>query len=287
MLNAIQQADDAIAIPISQVRGVGMRRTVTMGQIFLMAFTCYLWPTQSQAQTKTKSDSYAAIAWHPDAADIWVEGNYVNINNLALQNALDACNTVMGSGCTLAIEWRNASVTVVRDNKGDFYRSEAGTSEAEPNNIIEECSAKQTLPCEVFANIPSTTVRRSPDASAHKYFAVAVWASEDAKVYDGKIYISSGHRSFDAANTEATKACSGAASRSCKIAAWSGNGFIQVFRHDGPKDNATSETSLERAQEAARAVCKAQNSASCDMQAHFDSRQSGLFVHEFAKAKAR
>lgn len=284
MMNISPRADDVKAKPNQSGKRVNMTRIVATS---LLLLNCCLWSMKAPAQPKARPDSYAAIGWHPDAADIWVAGNYVNTNNLAEQNAVEACNTVMGGGCTSAIEWQNASITIVRDHNGDFYRSEAGTSEAGPKNIMEECSAKQTLPCEVFATIPSTTTSRSPDASVHKYYAAAVWASDDAKGYDGKIYIASGYGGFDAAATAATKACSGAASRSCKIAAWSGNGFIQVFRHDGPKDNVTSETSFERAQEAAWAVCKEQNSATCDMQAQFDSRKSGLFVHEFAKPKAR
>ena len=229
--------------------------------------------------------SYAAIAWHPDAADIWVDGNYTG-PNAAERGALEMCNQVMGGGCTSTGEWSNSAMVVIRDRRGGFYNAWAGEGNSERRRVLAECSAKQLLPCEVFATVRSTTNRRSPSASARKFHAAAAWV-DGVDGYDHKLYIASGFRTFDAASAAAVKACSDATSRPCKTYMWTGNGFIQAYRLNGSDDSATVETSAERAGKAARLNCKKQKNATCELQALFDSRKPGLFVHDFTKTTAR
>lgn len=301
------------------MRHFDMRR---IGQILLVTLAWCLWPTQAQAQhypcngpgpgerlvtvipggpgvaptplcarddgggapaqPAASSDSHAAIAWHVDAADVWVDGNYTGANNVAEQGALDACNKVMGGGCTSAGEWWNSSIAIIRDRSGYFYKGWAGEGGAERDRVRADCSAKQLLPCEVFATIRASTNRRFPGPAVRKYFAASAWVvggTDDG--YDSKLYVASGHRSADAATAAAIKACSDATSRPCESNALTSNGFIQAYRVNGG-DSATVETSAKRAKEAAKANCKKQNSTACELQALFDSRKPGLFVHEFA-----
>lgn len=241
----------------------------------------------SPAQPQESSDRYAAIAWHVDAADVWVDGNYTGPNNVAEQGALDACNRVMGGGCTSAGEWWNSSIAIIRDRNGYFYKGWAGEGGAERDRVMADCSAKQLLPCEVFATIRASTNRRFPGPAVRKYFAASAWVVggvDDG--YNAKLYVASGHRSADAATAAAIKACSDATSRPCESNALTGNGFIQVHRMNSSDDSATVETTAKRAKAAAQANCKKQKSTTCELQALFDSRKSGLFVHDFAKDKA-
>ncbi len=238
-----------------------------------------------QAPQAAPSSSYAAIAWHPDAADIWVDGNYTG-PNAAERGALEMCNQMMGGGCTSTGEWSNSSMTVIRDRAGNFYNSWNGQDRAGRGQALAECSAKQLLPCEVFATIRSSTGRRSPGASARKFYAASAWV-DGVDGYDHKLYIASGYRTVDAANAAAIKACSDATSHPCKTSMWTGNGFIQTYRLNGTDDSVTVETTAKRAQEAARLNCKKQKKATCELQALFDSRKPGLFAHDFTKTTAR
>lgn len=242
--------------------------------------------SNAPAEPAAAHNSYAAIAWHPDAADIWVDGNYSGGENIAEREVVAACNSVMGGGCSLAGDWGNSSMAIIRDRNGSFYRGWAGEGGAERRRVLAECSAKQLLPCEIFATIRSSTNRRSPGPSARKFYAVSAWVV-GSDGYDHKLYIASGQRSADAATAAAIKACRDATSRPCESTALTGNGFIQAYRMDGNRDSATVETSAKRAQEAARVNCKKQKGTSCELQALFDSRKPGLFVHDFAKAKTR
>jgi hypothetical protein len=299
-----------------------------IGQMLLLALAWCLWPAQAQAQhypcngpgpgerlvgmapggpgvaptplcarddsggapaqPSAPSESHAAIAWHVDAADVWVDGNYTGANNVAEQGALDACNRVMGSGCTSAGTWWNSSIVIIRDRNGYFYKAWAGEGGAERDKVMTDCSAKQLLPCESFATIRSSTNRRFPGPAVRKFFAASAWVVGGASDgYNAKLYVASGYRNADAATAAAIKSCSEATSRPCESNAMTGNGFIQTYRMNGSDDSATAETSAKRAQEAARVNCKKQKSATCELQAVFDSRKPGLFVHDFAGAKAR
>lgn len=231
-------------------------------------------------------NSYAAIAWHPDAADIWVDGNYLHSASVAESESLAACNRVMGGGCSSGGSWWNSSMTIIRDKAGYFYKAWAGEGGAERQQTLAECSSKQLLPCEVFATIRSSTNRRSPGASARKSFAASAWVTGSVSDgYDGKLYVASGYRTADEATAAAIKACADATSRTCESNALTGNGFIQAYQVNGSGDSATVETSAKRAKEAAQANCKKQKSTACDLQAQFDSRRPGLFVHDFNAAK--
>lgn len=229
-------------------------------------------------------DTHAALAWHPDAADVWIDGNYTGPNNLAERGVLDACNRVMGGGCASIGNWSNSSMVIIRDRGGDFFKAWVGQGGAERDKLLAECSAKQLLPCELFATVKSSTNRRSPGASARKSYAASAWVA-GTEGYDGKLYVASGQRSVEAATAAAIKACTDATSRTCETNAWTGNGFIQAYQLSDGGGGATAETSAERAKQAAQINCRKQNSKSCALVALFDSRKPGLFVHDF-RAKA-
>lgn len=228
-------------------------------------------------------NSFAAIAWHADAADVWVVGNFLYEGNPSEKASLDACNKVMGGGCTSTGQWWNSPMSIIRNANGSFYKAWAGNGGGERRQVLADCTAKQMLPCEVFATISSRTRRRSPDASVRKSYVASAWVA--GSNYNGKIYVASGYRSSDAAWAAAVKACSDATSRQCEVNAWTGNGFIQAYRMGGT-DFTSPETSARRAKEAAQVNCRKLNGKSCEIQASFDSRKPGLFVHDFAAAKA-
>ncbi|KWF29488.1 hypothetical protein WL84_09110 [Burkholderia cenocepacia] len=160
-----------------------------------------------------------------------------------------------------------------------------GNGGAQSKQTLADCSAHQLVPCEVFATIPLGS-RRSPDASVRKRYAASAWAT-DAAGDDGKLYVASGYRKLEDATNAAIKACSDATKTACKSNAFTGNGVILAYRLNGGDSSATSETSAARAQAAARAACNKQANKSCEIQAVFDSRRPGLFVHDFKTGQTR
>ena len=233
------------------------------------------------------SETHAALIWHTDAADVWVDGNYTGANNVGEAIALEACTKLMGHGCSSIGTWSNSSITIIRDKAGYFYKGWAGEDGLERKQAIADCSAKQLLPCEIFKTFGSGANRRFPGAGVHKSYAASAWVIGTVdQGYDNKLYVASGYRSSDEATAAAVKACGDATGRKCEANTLTGNGFIQTYRLGGTDDSATVETSAKRAKEAAQMNCKKQKATSCLLQAQFDSRKSGLFVHDFAIQKA-
>lgn len=231
-------------------------------------------------------NSYASIAMHPDAADIWVDGDYSGPGT-SERVALEACTKAMGQGCWSTGEWSNSSMAILRDAGGRFFYAWLGDGGDTRKKVLAECSTNQLTPCETFAKVGSGTRRRSPKGNPRKAYAAAAWTS--GAVYDGKLYVASGHRTLEEADNAAKKGCSDAnAGAPCDIAAWTGNGFIQAYRIDSKKSSlgVAAENSVERVQQAAAADCKQKESATCELDGLFDSRKPGLFVHPLPEIRA-
>lgn len=73
-----------------------------------------------------------------------------------------------GGGGALIGNWSNSSMAIIRDRGGDFFKAWVGQGGAERDKLLAECTAKQLLPCEVFATVKSSTNRRLPGASTRK-----------------------------------------------------------------------------------------------------------------------
>lgn len=240
-------------------------------------------PSPRSAPPPRARDWYAAIAWHADASDAWIQASTVGYDD-AKRGALARCNEIMGSGCTTGPAWANSRMTVFRDKMGSLRSGWEGDDGTESKTALAECSAGQLLPCEVLESFRSSDYR-SPDTSARKLYAVSAWV-DGIDGYDHKLYVASGLSDLETAEAAAIKACHDATSQVCKVNAWTGNGFIQAYRLSGGDDSATVETSAKRARDAAWENCRKQDSTICELQASFDSRKPGLFVHDFIAARA-
>ena len=233
--------------------------------------------------------THAVMVWHPDLANVWIDGGIYftklssetekEADRSAGTRALAACNKMMGGGCTVAWEWWDSDLVMFRRHNGEFLIPAQSRVQLELN----ECSAAQALPCEGFHI--DAGYSRLLNEGARKLYAVSAWV--EGPVTDNKLYIASGHRSLDDAAAAAIKACSTATSRKCEAAAWVGSGFLQTYKLNGDGGSShgvTSETTAERAKEAAQVLCKKHNSPTCELQAQYDSKKPGLFVHDFNKA---
>ncbi len=226
--------------------------------------------------------SYGAIAWHADADDVWMSGNWTG-PNAAEQEALAACNQAMGGGCTSAGEWHNSSMTILRDNQGGLYGGWNGQGGQMRKKALADCRAKQLLPCEVLGSFSSSKRRHTPDiATARKIYAAAAWVWGEG--FDNRLYIASGHRQLADAEAAALAACAKATGRKCQIAAGVGNGVLMIYR-PGTDISIVAERTSKRARQAAEADCK-QRKAKCTVQTAYDSRAAGVAVHDLNAAAA-
>lgn len=222
---------------------------------------------------------YGAIAWHPDADDVWMVGGF-DAPYIAEREAMAACNNAMGGGCTSIGEWHNSSMAILRDRSGGLWNAWTGGGGAARKRLLAECSAKQLLPCEGLATFSSGKRRYAPNlATARKLYAVGAWV-EGTEGFDSRLYIASGQRDRATAERLALDACTKATKQRCAMLALVGNGFIQTYRLGTDDQSATFETSAKRAAQAAKLNCKKRKQP-CTLQRVYDSRIAGEFVHDF------
>lgn len=227
--------------------------------------------------------AYGSAAWHPDADDVWMMGNW-NGPGPAEREALAACNRDMGGGCSSIGEWNNSSMTIMRDSQGMLYNGWNGQGGASRKRVLADCSSRQLLPCEILHSFGADKRSYAPRPTARKLYASAAWVYGDG--YNGRLYIASGHREAAAADAAALAACAAAtASTSCRIAAAVGNGVLQPFKSNSDT-NIVAERTPKRAAAAAAADCKRRTSK-CQVQRSFDSRAPGTFTHDFHAAAAK
>lgn len=231
-----------------------------------------------QAAPAPAETTHAALAWHPDAADVWVDGNWNGPNNGAQGGALAQCQRVMGSGCSIASVWNDSSQQIYRNHRGYLYVAWTYDKQ-EVKRIEAECQGETILPCEKVLRIHSS-YDRDPGPEVRKRYLVAAWVGDVAKD-DGRLYIASGEPSYAAAESKAMASCAAAnPSTTCEVANFTGNGVLQTYLR-GKDALASVQTSSKRAKQAAQAICKRDKAKSCVMQAQYDARRTGLFVHNY------
>lgn len=238
------------------------------------------------APTRPPVLTYGAFAAHIDATDIWSEGNQRQAG-VAERTALEACNRAMGGGCESG-EWNDSSMAIIRDQTGVFFHAWLGEGDAERRRVMDLCSSRQELPCQVFKTINANGRRHRPGPEARRSYAVGAWVQGTiADGYDRKLYLASGYRSMEEARPLAIAACLAAnPGRNCQIAVEAGGTFIQTVTNDRGRDFTVVETSVERARSAGEIRCRRDGGTGCEVQATFDTRQRGLFVHDFSRGAA-
>lgn len=232
-----------------------------------------------QASSSSPAGTYAAFAFHEDASDIWIDGSYVGPNHFGARISLEQCTRVMGSGCQSGGTWGNATLVVYRNGRGVLFWAlaydKAGVAKAQ-----KDCRGDAFLPCEQVYKFGSSTREHFPGNEIRKRYLAAAWVAGE-KGYDGKLYIASGEPTFRSAAEKAIKACQAATGApECTLIDYTADGILLTFRSD-TNDGALVETTAARAIKAAERRCK-KAKVRCTLQAQFDARKAGQFVHEFS-----
>ncbi|ASJ91958.1 hypothetical protein [Porphyrobacter sp. CACIAM 03H1] len=143
------------------------------------------------------------------------------------------------------------------------------------------CRSDAFLPCEQVFKYGSGTRQHFPGSEARKRYLAAAWVN-GAEGYDGKLYISSGELTYAAAADKAINACQIATDgRECAVIEFAADGVLQAYRSND-EHGVLTETTAARAMKAVRGKCTKAR-VKCTLQAQFDARRTGQFVHDFTQ----
>lgn len=293
--NRINQQNDAINRRIEQQRQQqlaneeGHRRSMEAVQRQRDALNPARQPSTGADGPRTeRPPTYAhlAVAWHADAGDVWATWNQ-QTEEAGRQAALVACNRVMGSGCTIALNAWNSSIAVARSQDGFLWTGWGATPDTARRLAIENC-AKSTLPCEVtkaftavapvVASLPNPTGNYFPDTVARHYFAMVAWPKEKpAQAWLNKAWLVSGVQGYEASQKQVLDRCKQDTGVVCEIGQSAANGLVVKLRDETGVEYWHTALLAQHVAERVKSEC-AKVIAPCTVVATYDSRTPRLEV---------
>jgi Domain of unknown function (DUF4189) len=240
-------------------------------------------------------DSTVAVAWHNNASDVWAVWNTPKLDEaekLALQN----CNAVMRSGCSIAAAGKNKDAVIVKGANGMMS---AGL-DAPWHNAKYQALARCKDPngeCRVFKSYSGINYEHielgtratngvgiySPLVTSdlfHKYAVMAFASGPREGPLRETAWISSGHADIEEARRVALDACQKDSAKPCEVGAYTANGKIYFYRPNKGDLIVFSEHADEYAAKNAGKLCKARK-LKCAMVAVYDAKTPGLVKRDF------
>ncbi|NJS13851.1 MAG: DUF4189 domain-containing protein [Sphingopyxis sp.] len=205
-------------------------------------------PPTSSAPPPLPSDTHAGYAIHDDASDVWVVGNHEHYE-AAEARALAACNQAMGGGCRSG-NYKNTALELFRDSSGILWTHVTYKGEKARTDLMDSCRKEDALPCEWFKKLPASTREYLPGPEVRNLYGVAAWPSPESKAFDSRVWVATGHRTFQSAMDAAMAACQQAhPGKNCVVFSgtceWDHCCFLIAYT--GPARQSTTQPHGERA----------------------------------------
>jgi Domain of unknown function (DUF4189) len=243
-------------------------------------------PTVPASDTPyVRQSDYSAIAWHPDANDVWASARYPS-REAAEKVALGHCEKFMGGGCGTA--WQADGFIAVGRGPDGTVNWGIGRNKREAEQYLADQCNQFVLGCTSIGTFKSTDTYKTDGkwvnirepkniGNVRRLYGVAV---SNRAGYDNKVYIATGHVVYDDAERAAKDACkqSYSADAKCEVAAWSGNGYILAYK-SVEQDHVLVEQTPERVRQAMDRQCKKDN-LECAEVRMIDVRTPGLITQK-------
>lgn len=261
-----------------------------------ISFPAQEWAVQQQAMLDQQNAQAAlhgapravphvAIAFHPDASDIWVAAMYPS-KEAARDRAMLQCYEVMGNGCEWTWQAGNGFIGAARSPDGQVIWATDGSKKAVQKRLDEWCkySVLGCTPIGMF-NAKSEfrprpyrgeNIRPPKDiANVRKVYGAVSWLAEAG--YNGKSWIASGYNTAKEAEDVALNACRlrSNSNINCELAVTTGNGVL-ISYNTGKAHRVLAEQDEARARQAVAQFCKHEK-LSCTIHHIYDVRQPGVF----------
>jgi Domain of unknown function (DUF4189) len=260
-------------------------------------------PPERELRPSSPVDAAYAITWHKNASEAWTVSNTATVEE-AEKLALNNCNSVMGSGCVIALSGTNTFGSIARTANGIFISGRGGSPNAAQADALNNC-AKYSDGCTHYINagainrqfgdtgelLTKNIITFNPRLSSEeftKYASVAMVAEPRDEAYKETIWISRGHSALDDAHRSAQDACQKETGKACVISTYSAHGIIYAYRTQNkellifayfpePGEDATDYTDK---------ICTARK-MKCELIEAFSARKAGLIKRDFSIEKAK
>lgn len=245
------------------------------------------------------ASNYVAVAWHPNASDVWAIWN-AQSEEEAKEGALRLCTVAMTKGCVIANVGSNSSISIARASDGTLWSGWGETPKKAKMAVLASCQ-KQGARCiyeKTFTGKPYRDAAGTMPLVKLEYYAppfqaplrnrygALAWIEATDARWDETIWMSSGHNTQEEAGDAVVAKCEKDSKLKCKVVQSNSNGFIVLYRDDQAALRVSGAQSADDAEKWSREVCK-KAKRSCKTLAVFDVRQPGLVTRSFPSAAAK
>lgn len=253
-----------------------------------------------KTRQKGHFDNYYAVAFHPDASDVFIMGGATK-REAAENDARLLCgvNMLVKAGadnasaekCAVVFSSYNNVASFARGMNGDFYYAwDADTSKSDAA-VLANCR-KQNDFCTVFrqwvahptTSYAPTQESHQPEGNFRKVYASAAWQHEQSSKspVDNVVYVTGGHATKAAAEQAAVEACQLQSEHPCTAARTVADTFIVVMQRSDKQVSITSSPTEDMVATIAKEVCGA--GLTCTVTSIVPASQTGVTKYvPFAK----
>jgi Domain of unknown function (DUF4189) len=233
-------------------------------------------------------DSYVAVAWHPDATDVWAAWN-ARYQKTAEDRSMENCMAAMGSGCLSAGSGRNASIAILRSASGMVNMGWGANVKDAKRQAFINCNSRQEK-CgylNSFTAKPWQEQRGGPrygnpklyappaTASLRRNHGAVAWINNASGVWGDYAWVGGGYASQDEASKAVIAECARASGQICSLARWNMNGFIALTRDSKNAVRATGDQTKALVEAEVKSICK-KAKEKCFPIGTFDMKKSGI-----------
>ncbi len=211
---------------------------------------------------------YVAVAWHPDAADVWASWNR-QTERLATEGALSFCSQAMGAGCTLAFSAWNSTIAIGQTANGELALGWGANAEAARAQAMQNCMPKGDR-CKIkhqfTTSVGSDVKSYAPGKSVERtFYAFLAWPkTRPASQWLNKVWIVSGQPGMNRSERILLDQCKQESGAECTLAqAAMGNGktrtggVIASYFHPAKGTLWIATQSKQKAEARVRELCSA------------------------------
>lgn len=241
-------------------------------------------------------DVHVAVAWHPDANDVWAIWNVRERQGgkaAAEEGVLSDCRKVMGDGCTIATSVLNGTIAIARHPNGYNTYGWGATADAAKGDATNRCSKRITCTIvHVFTAKPwleftdaagfNELKRYQPDRRSVKArFGAATHAQSNDPLWIDKVWASSGHATEREAQKAARDKCTADSAAACKTMITNKDGVMAIYRDESLNIGMVNGRNADAARDAVRKAC-AQYRVKCTSAELIDVKRAGLRIIDVA-----
>lgn len=214
-------------------------------------------------------NNYYAAAWHKDARDAWIAAGY-HSKQRAEAAALQACNRVMGGGCTVGHSNVNGAVAIARGTTGELYSAGDAKKAGAQKRVLEycrtqndECVLINTVTAGPGSAAVNASVRENPEifgpqGEPRRQYGALAWIDSsrlNGREWTGDIWVVGGRPSWDKARADVLALCEADMPGACSATMGGSDVFVAFADRDGKSVSISSGADVELAKKRAMAEC--------------------------------